>query len=31
MEPKVILFSGSHGREPYNVGNIENAESAIIR
>ena len=31
MEPKVILFSGSHGREPYNVGNIENAKSAIIQ
>jgi len=31
MEPKAILFLGSHGRGPYNVGNIENVESAIIQ
>lgn len=31
MESKVILFLGSHGRGIYNAGDIENAESAIIR
>jgi len=30
MNSDVLLFFGSHGKGPHNVGNIENAEAAIV-